>query len=362
MTPVETLILVLYFFVLSILAIYGWHRYYLVYLYTKNKDKAPLLAPAARDAAARHGAAADLQRDVRRGPFDLHGLRDGLPARAPRDSGPRRLDGRDDRDRRAGGAPLRVTRLQHPLSPSRRSPRLQSGRPRGGDERIDRRVRGDLRCGLHSAARFPAEDAPVFRHRPEDRHGAGALGAHQPGLLAPHEDPVDAARRALRAGARRTQSRRVLLQLQRDRRRLAAGGDCLGGRVAARHADRGPRPQLPRAAGRLALRVPPRRRLAGRSAGGDELVQVAAAPVGQGIDPDLHEAAAAHPAIETAAVGQGRGVLPSLGQLQLPADVDAVDPHVPRDVGAVQHGVDGDADHRRAALLRGDRVDRACST
>jgi cellulose synthase/poly-beta-1,6-N-acetylglucosamine synthase-like glycosyltransferase len=37
----ETLILVLYFFVLSILAIYGWHRYYLVYLYMKNRDKAP---------------------------------------------------------------------------------------------------------------------------------------------------------------------------------------------------------------------------------------------------------------------------------------------------------------------------------
>src|SRR5689334_14443384 len=41
MTPVETLILVLYFFVLSILAIYGWHRYYLLYLYTKHKDHAP---------------------------------------------------------------------------------------------------------------------------------------------------------------------------------------------------------------------------------------------------------------------------------------------------------------------------------
>jgi cellulose synthase/poly-beta-1,6-N-acetylglucosamine synthase-like glycosyltransferase len=41
MTLTETLILVLYFFVLSILAIYGWHRYYLVYLYMKNKDKAP---------------------------------------------------------------------------------------------------------------------------------------------------------------------------------------------------------------------------------------------------------------------------------------------------------------------------------
>lgn len=43
----ETTILVLYFFVLSILAIYGWHRYYLVYLYMKNRDKvpSPMLAP-----------------------------------------------------------------------------------------------------------------------------------------------------------------------------------------------------------------------------------------------------------------------------------------------------------------------------
>ena len=45
MTSTETLILVLYFFVLSILAIYGWHRYYLVYLYMKNKDQAPAPLP-----------------------------------------------------------------------------------------------------------------------------------------------------------------------------------------------------------------------------------------------------------------------------------------------------------------------------
>jgi cellulose synthase/poly-beta-1,6-N-acetylglucosamine synthase-like glycosyltransferase len=49
MTLTETLILVLYFFVLSILAIYGWHRYYLVYLYMKNKDKAPAPLPPLKD-------------------------------------------------------------------------------------------------------------------------------------------------------------------------------------------------------------------------------------------------------------------------------------------------------------------------
>src|SRR5213078_671590 len=42
----ETLILVLYFFVLSILAVYGWHRYYLVYLYMRYKDSQPVEPPA----------------------------------------------------------------------------------------------------------------------------------------------------------------------------------------------------------------------------------------------------------------------------------------------------------------------------
>jgi len=44
MTASETLTLATYFFVLVILAVYGWHRYYLVYLYMKNKDKMPVPA------------------------------------------------------------------------------------------------------------------------------------------------------------------------------------------------------------------------------------------------------------------------------------------------------------------------------
>jgi cellulose synthase/poly-beta-1,6-N-acetylglucosamine synthase-like glycosyltransferase len=39
MTPLETLTLATYFFVLVILAVYGWHRYYLVYQYMRNKDR-----------------------------------------------------------------------------------------------------------------------------------------------------------------------------------------------------------------------------------------------------------------------------------------------------------------------------------
>jgi cellulose synthase/poly-beta-1,6-N-acetylglucosamine synthase-like glycosyltransferase len=45
MTLEETLVLATYFFVLVILAVYGWHRYYLVYLYMKNKDRLPVTPP-----------------------------------------------------------------------------------------------------------------------------------------------------------------------------------------------------------------------------------------------------------------------------------------------------------------------------
>ena len=45
MTSSETLILATYFFVLVILAVYGWHRYYLVYQYMKHRDRQPVAPP-----------------------------------------------------------------------------------------------------------------------------------------------------------------------------------------------------------------------------------------------------------------------------------------------------------------------------
>src|SRR5262245_29396455 len=42
MSPTETIILASYFFVLLILAVYGWHRYYLVYQYMKHKHEQPV--------------------------------------------------------------------------------------------------------------------------------------------------------------------------------------------------------------------------------------------------------------------------------------------------------------------------------
>src|SRR5579872_3055002 len=45
MTPAETITLASYFFVLIILAVYGWHRYYLVWLYMKHRDNEPKPGP-----------------------------------------------------------------------------------------------------------------------------------------------------------------------------------------------------------------------------------------------------------------------------------------------------------------------------
>jgi cellulose synthase/poly-beta-1,6-N-acetylglucosamine synthase-like glycosyltransferase len=49
MTTLETFTLVSYFFVLSILGIYGWHRYFIVYQYMKHKDRAPGAPPPVDD-------------------------------------------------------------------------------------------------------------------------------------------------------------------------------------------------------------------------------------------------------------------------------------------------------------------------
>src|SRR5262245_14215109 len=45
MTSAETFTLTAYFFVLIILAVYGWHRYYLVYLYMRNRRNGPKAGP-----------------------------------------------------------------------------------------------------------------------------------------------------------------------------------------------------------------------------------------------------------------------------------------------------------------------------
>ena len=82
------------------------------------------------------------------------------------------------------------------------------------------------------------------------------------------------------------------------------------GRLGTRHADRGPRPELSRAAARMAHRLPPRSGVSGGAAGPDHGIQVPAAPLGQRVDPDRPQAPARGRARPPLAVGQVPGLHP----------------------------------------------------
>ena len=221
----------------------------------KHRDRVPGPPPRGGRVAGRHDSAAALQRDVRRRSADRRGDGDRLPAGQARDSGARRLDGRDARHRGARGPAAGGARLRHQVSASRGPHGLQGGRARRGPQGRARRVHRDLRRGLRAAAGFPAPHRRLLRG-PEARAGPGALGPSQPGLLAAHARAGGAARRPLRARARRAQPLGLLLQFQRHGGRVAPHGDRRRRRLAARHADRRSRSQLSRADARLAVPVP----------------------------------------------------------------------------------------------------------
>ena len=292
MTLAETLTLVSYFFVLIILAVYGWHRYYLVYLYMSNRDKEPRPGPPLSPTPV-----VTIQLPL----YNEMYVADRLIEAVCRIDYPREcleiqvLDDSTDETREIAELAVRRFAAQGiDIKYIHRTNR--TGYKAGALEAGLEVARGEF-VAIFDADFIPTPDfltrlMPHFAD-PGSRHGAGAMGAHQPGLLAADEDSVDSARRPLRARARRPQSRRTVLQLQRHGRRLAADRHCRRGRLAARHAHRRPRSELPRAASRLAVRVRLGRHCPGRSPGGDERVQVAAAPLGQGIRADLPQAAAA---------------------------------------------------------------------
>jgi hypothetical protein len=88
-------------------------------------------------------------------------------------------------------------------------------------------------------------------------------------------------------------------------------------RVAARHADRRSRLELSRAAARLAVHLPPDVVSPAEVPVEMNALQVAAAPMGEGLDPDVPQAAAAAAAGGSAARGESGSVFPPHGELQL---------------------------------------------
>ena len=154
MSPLESAILGLYFLTLVILAVFGLHRYIMVFLYFRHRDRRARARAPARAAAAGHRPAPHLQRDVRGGAAARVGVPHPLPAGAAGDPGPRRLHRRDDGHRaQAAVDALPRAGLRHPLPPPRRPHRLQGGRPRSGPEAGQGRVHPDLRRRLRGARR-----------------------------------------------------------------------------------------------------------------------------------------------------------------------------------------------------------------
>ena len=351
----ETLTLAAYFFVLVILAVYGWHRYYLVYLYMKNKDRQPKPGPPLDPLPV-----VTIQLPL----YNEMYVADRLIDAVCRIEYPREqleiqvLD--DSTDETGSIAELAVRRYAaqgfdikyiHRDEPHR----LQGRRARSGPQGRARRVHRDLRRRLHPVHRFPAAHGAVLHRRPKVAMVQARWGHinQDYSLLTKIQSILLDGHFVLEHGGRNRAG--PLLQLQRHRRHLAPRGDRRRRRLAARHADRGSRPQLPRAAARLAVRLRARSHRAGRSAGRDERVQVAAAPLGEGVDPDVPQAAAADPArrICRSAV-KAEAFFHLTANFNYPLMVRAVGADVPVDGHPLQHGLVRDAAHRRAAVLRGD--------
>ena len=224
MTAAETLILASYFFVLLILAVYGWHRYYLVYMYMKHKHEQPVPKGAFDELPI-----VTIQLPLYNEMYVVDRLVDAVcQIDYPRERLEIQvLDDSTDETREIAELAVRRHAVQGiDIKYIHREDR--TGYKAGALDEGLKVARGSF-VAIFDAdfipeAGFPDADRSLL-HRSQGGAGAGALGPRQRGLLAADEDPGDPARRALRARARQPQSRRLLLQLQRHRRHLAARGD-----------------------------------------------------------------------------------------------------------------------------------------
>jgi hypothetical protein len=136
-------------------------------------------------AAQGHRAAADVQRDVRRRAAHRERRAHRLPEGQARDPGPRRLDRRDaarsPRPRSRSSSSAATTRSTSTAPIARASRPARSSRacksPRATSSWSSTRT---------SCPRRTSSSLGAPLHRPEGRHGAGALGPPEPRLLDAH--------------------------------------------------------------------------------------------------------------------------------------------------------------------------------
>jgi hypothetical protein len=87
----DLMMMIPYFIVLIILAVYGLHRYWLVYDYYKYRKNVPGPRAAGGPLAPRHRPASDFQRALRDRAAGSSGLEIRLPGRTARRAGARRF-------------------------------------------------------------------------------------------------------------------------------------------------------------------------------------------------------------------------------------------------------------------------------
>ena len=355
MTPSDTIILVSYFFVLSILAVYGWHRYYLVYLYMRHKDSQPV-EPAPLDPLP----VVTIQLPI----YNEMYVADRLIDAVCRLDYPRELleiqvldDSTDETCEIAELAVRRHAAQGIDIKYLHRSDR--TGYKAGALEAGLKVARGGY-IAIFDADFLPSAD---FLHRLLPHFSDPKVGMVQArwghinqdySLLTKIQSILLDGHFVLEHGARNRAGHFFNFNGTAGMWRRETIGDAGGWQhdTLTEDLDLSYRAQL---RGWKFIFLPDVV-VAGRGAGRDERVQVAAAPVGERLDPDVQEAAAAHSAGRPAAAGQGRGVFPPHGELQLPADDGALCADLPIDGDPVRDGLVRDAAHRRAALFRGHDV------
>ena len=282
-----------------------WVNAYVMVVAHRRHRRDPGRGRLARSASHRDRAAPALQRAVRRRAAGPRRRRARLSARPSRDPGARRLDGRHGGDRRRDAIAYEARAGRRPLPPRGCGRGSRPGRsPRGSPLP----AASSSRSSTPTSSRRGASSARRCRTSSGRGGRPGAVGPPQPVVLGAHRRPVARDRRPLRGRAVGPRVERAVPELQRDRRDLATGGHPGRRRLGARHGHRGSRPQLPGPAPGVADRLSAGHRVSGRAACTRHGLQVPAAAVGEGIDPDRAQAPPCGVASPRSAVGQVPGL------------------------------------------------------
>ena len=188
-------LLIPYFIVLIILAAYGGHRYWLVYLYYKHKKNKTTEPAAHFDDLPR----VTVQLPIFNEQYVVDRLLDAVcRLDYPREKLDIQLldDSTDETVEVARALVERYAALGNPVTYIHRENRhgFKAGALENGLQSCQGRVRRHLRRRLRSPARLPAQVHPPL-YRPERRHGADALDTYQPQLLAADRGRGNSARR-----------------------------------------------------------------------------------------------------------------------------------------------------------------------